>query len=70
MSSATKSLVVRVPAKMNLQQAQQVLATVLGKAGCPNCYSGHKISFENVIDPAPEILNVEEESLKISEATQ
>jgi hypothetical protein len=67
-SNAHRSLIVRVPNKMNLEQSQRVLATVLGKAGCPTCYSGLKISFESAVDPAPEIMNVEEHSLQISEA--
>lgn len=55
----SKVVTVRVPEKMNLEQCQKILAQVLGKAGCPNCYSGFKISFENAVDPANIALHVD-----------
>jgi len=54
-----KSVTVRVPANLSLEQSQKILATVLGKAGHPTCYSGFKISFENVVDPANLLLHVD-----------
>ncbi|HKE27956.1 MAG TPA: hypothetical protein VKB88_36630 [Bryobacteraceae bacterium] len=67
MSHPSKSAMVRVPANMNLEQAQHVLASVLGKVGHPTCYSGINISFVNAVDPSPMILNVEQGSLKVQE---
>lgn len=63
----SQTVTVRVPSKMTLKQAQEVLASVLNKTGCPTCYSGRNISFVNMGDPAPIVLNVEEGSLKVSE---
>jgi hypothetical protein len=54
-----KTVTVRVPANLSLEQSQKVLATVLGKAGHPTCYSGLKISFESVVDPANVLLHVD-----------
>ena len=62
-----KRIAVRVHESINLEQSQKILATVLGKAGCPNCYSGFNISFENVVDPADAIMIVEKGSHKITE---
>ena len=67
MSSASKSATVKVPANMNLEQAQRVLASVLGKVGHPACYSGFNISFVNAVDPSPMMLNVEQGSLQVQE---
>ena len=53
-----KKIAVRVREPLNLEQSQKVLASVLGKAGHPNCYSGFNISFENVVDPADTIMIV------------
>jgi len=61
-----KAVTVRVPANLSLEQSQKVLATVLGKAGHPNCYSGFKISFESVVDPANVLLHVDK-ALNVSE---
>lgn len=63
-----KNVTVHVPEKLNLEQSQKVLATVLGKAGCPNCYSGVNISFESAVDPANVVLVVQRGSLNVSEA--
>jgi hypothetical protein len=54
-----KSVTVRVPGNLSLEQSQKVLATVLGKAGHPTCYSGLKISFENAVDPANVLFHVD-----------
>jgi hypothetical protein len=54
-----KTVTVRVPANLSLEQSQKVLASVLGKAGHPTCYSGLKISFESVVDPANVLLHVD-----------
>jgi hypothetical protein len=54
-----KAVTVRVPANLSLEQSQKVLASVLGKAGHPTCYSGLKISFESVVDPANVLLHVD-----------
>jgi hypothetical protein len=67
MEANMKRLTVRVHESFNLEQSQKVLASVLGKAGHPNCYSGFNISFENAVDPADTILNVEKGSHKITE---
>jgi hypothetical protein len=40
---------VRVPERLtNLEQANKVLANVLGKLGCPACLSGFDIRFTHV----------------------
>lgn len=60
MSTANKkTITVHAPANMTLEQAQSALATILGKGGCPHCYSGLNINFVNQGDPAPLVLNVE-----------
>jgi hypothetical protein len=65
MEADMKKITVRVHEPLNLEQSQRVLASVLGKAGCPTCYSGFNISFENAVDPAETILNVEKGSQKV-----
>lgn len=64
---ATKTVTVHAPANMTLEQAQHVLASVLGKVGHPGCYSGFNINFVNLGDPAPLVLNVDRASMKIAE---
>jgi hypothetical protein len=50
-SSRSKSLVVAVGGPhTDLKHAQALLATVLGKGGCPNCYSGFDIHFVNEVE--------------------
>ena len=61
-----KAVTVHTPANMTLDQAQKVLASVLGKVGHPSCYSGFNISFVNLGDPAPLVLNVETGSMKVT----
>jgi len=68
MPSASKTVSVKVPANLSLEQAQHVLASVLNKVGHPTCYSGFNISFVNAGDPSPIVLNVEHGSLKVTEA--
>ncbi len=60
-----KSVTVHTPNNMTLEQAQHVLASVLGKVGCPTCYSGFNISFINMGDPAPLVMNVEHGGTKV-----
>lgn len=43
-------VVVRVPANLTLDQSTKILASTLGKLGCPNCISGHDIRFANIRD--------------------
>jgi hypothetical protein len=62
-----KALTVRVPEKLNLEQCQKVLASVLGKAGHPGCFSGFKISFENAVDPSNILLHVDRANLNVTE---
>ena len=62
----SKTVTVRVPDKLNLEQCQKVLAAVLTKAGHTNCYSGFKISFENAVDPANIALHVDK-TLQVNE---
>ena len=62
-----KHITVRVPEKMNLEQSQKLLASVLGKVGCPHCYSGFKITFENAVDPANVILVAEKDLANVRE---
>ena len=62
-----KRITVRVPESLNLEQSQKVLASVLGKAGHPTCYSGFNISFENAVNPADTIMIVEKGSQKVNE---
>jgi hypothetical protein len=67
MEANMKRITVRVHESLNLDQSQKVLASVLGKAGHPTCYSGFNISFENAIDPADTIMIVERGSQKITQ---
>ena len=62
-----KNVTVRVPERLNLEQSQKVLASILNKVGHPACYSGFNISFQNVVDPADSFLLVEKGSQKILE---
>lgn len=64
---ATKSLLVRTPQNLNLQQCEKVLAAVLNKAGHPQCFSGFKIGFQDIVDP-PELLLTVDAHAKLSEA--
>jgi hypothetical protein len=64
--ATSQAVTVHVPAKLNLEQAQKVLASVLGHVGCPTCYSGHNISFVTVVDPSPMVLKVDVTSLKVA----
>ena len=63
-----RKITVRVHETLNLDQCQKVLASVLGKTGHPNCLSGFNISFENAVNPADTILNVEKGSQRVIEA--
>jgi hypothetical protein len=67
MEANMKRITVRVPESLNLEQSQKVLASVLGKAGHPTCYSGFNISFENAVNPADTIMIVEKGSQKVNE---
>jgi len=51
---------------LNLEQSQKVLALVLGKAGCPTCYSGLNIAFESAVNPAPTVMTVEKGGQSVS----
>lgn len=55
MANLTSPVTVHVPDRMTLEQAQKVTASVLGKLGCGNCYSGWDIRFvgirEFVVNP-------------------
>ena len=62
-----KNITVHVRKSLNLDQCHKVLASVLGKAGHPACFSGFKISFENAVDPANIVLTVEKGSQKVLE---
>lgn len=62
-----KAVTVRVPDKLTLEQSQKVLATILGKAGHPACFSGFNIGFQNVVDPPNLVLTVDT-GLKVTEA--
>ncbi len=62
-----KNITVHVRDPLNLEQCHKVLASVLGKAGHPMCFSGFKIAFESAVDPAPMVLSVEKGSLNVSE---
>jgi len=64
----TKQVTVRVPEKLSLEQSQKLLASVLGKAGCPTCFSGFKISFESAVDPAHIVLVTEKDHINVREA--
>jgi hypothetical protein len=61
-----KAVTVHVPEKLTLEQSQKVLATILGKAGHPNCFSGFKIGFQSVVDP-PNLVMTVDKGLKITE---
>lgn len=49
-SLAPNTVVVRVPAKLTLDQSNKILANTLGKLGCSNCYSGFDIRFLHIRD--------------------
>jgi hypothetical protein len=61
-SSVQQTVIVRVPAKLSLDQAHKVVANVLGKLGCPACFSGFDIRFAHIRD-----LVVDAKSLEIRE---
>jgi len=67
MATSNKPVTVRVPGNMTLEQAKNVLASVLGKVGHPACYSGFNISFVNAVDPSPLVLNVEHGSFNVNQ---
>ena len=50
----TKTLSISTPHPLNLEQCQKVLASVLNKAGHPQCFSGFKLGFQDLVDP-PEL---------------
>jgi len=62
-----KVVTVRVPEKLNLEQCQKILASVLGKVGHPGCYSGFNINFQNAVDPANVVLTVDKANLNVRE---
>jgi hypothetical protein len=62
-----KTVTVRVPDTLTLEQSQKVLASVLGKAGHPFCLSGLNIYFENAVDPANVVLTVEKGTFNVLE---
>jgi hypothetical protein len=62
-----KTVTVHVPEKLNLEQCQKLLASVLGKVGHPGCYSGFNINFQNAVDPANVILTVDKANLNVRE---
>jgi hypothetical protein len=66
MEANMKSITVHTRESLNLDQCHKVLASVLGKAGHPACFSGFKISFDNAVDPANVVLTVDK-SLKVTE---
>jgi hypothetical protein len=67
MEADMKSVTVHVREPLNLDQCHKVLASVLGKAGHPTCFSGFRIAFESAVDPAPMVLTVEKGSLNVTE---
>jgi len=62
-----KVVTVHVPEKLNLEQCQKILASVLGKVGHPGCYSGFNINFQNAVDPANVVLTVDKANLNVRE---
>lgn len=52
-NTVPQSVVVRLPHKLaNLEQANKVMANVLGRLGCAGCLSGFDIRFTHAIDLA------------------
>lgn len=49
-TTSAKKFVVATGGRTSLKQAQNLLAQVLGKGGCPNCYSGIDIHFVNEVE--------------------
>lgn len=43
---------VRVPPKLNLEQAQKVVANVMGRLGHTTCFSGFDVRFSEAVDYA------------------
>lgn len=62
-----KSITVRTPKTLNLEQSQKVLESVLKKGGHPFCLSGLNIYFENAVDPEDRLMIVEEAGQKVVE---
>jgi len=60
-----KQITVRVPEKLTLEQSQKLLGSVLGRAGCPTCFSGFKISFESAVDPANLVFVAEKDHINV-----
>jgi hypothetical protein len=59
-------VVVRVPAKLTLDQSTKILANTLGKLGCAACLSGFDIRFVNIRDFAinPRTLDINEVGIR------
>jgi hypothetical protein len=62
-----KTVTVRAPENLTLEQAQKVLASVLGKVGHLFCLSGFNINFESAVDPSNRVLAVEKGNLNVIE---
>jgi hypothetical protein len=58
-----KTITVRVPPNLSLEQSQALLGSVLRKAGHPLCLSGLNINFENAADAENLLYTVEGASL-------
>jgi hypothetical protein len=48
---ASHKVVVRLPAReFSFEESVEILRSVLGRAGCPGCYSGVDVSFVNEVE--------------------
>lgn len=62
----TKHITVVVQKRTNLEQAQKILVSAFLHAGCPQCYSGFKITFENAVDPESPVFVTDKNNLGVS----
>jgi len=54
-----KTVNVRVPQNLSLEQAQRVVANVMGKLGHTTCFSGFDVRFTEAIDYAVQAKTLE-----------
>lgn len=61
----TKQITVLVHKRTNLEEAQKILASALGHAGCPHCYSGFRLTFEDAVDPESQIFVTAKDNVSV-----
>jgi hypothetical protein len=63
--TVTKHITVIVRKRTTLEQAQKILVSALGHGGCPQCYSGLKITFEDAVDPESAVFVTDKNNLGV-----